>query len=453
MTPDAWHGSDQGQPIGIGEFGEALRSRRISAVDATHDSIAAIEASQPAINAFIRVTRELAMAQARRIDELRAAGTDLGALMGAPIAVKDVFDVAGLPTTAGSHLFANRIASANAEAVGRLVAAGGVIAGKANMDQFALGPHQADYGRTNCPADPTRYAGGSSGGSAAAVAAGLVVAALGSDAGGSTRFPAACCGVVGFKPTFGAVPTAGTFPTFPSVDHVGAIASDVAGVRATFATISNSFEAPTELAHRPRIAVLSDWPEGCDDHVARGTRSALAALADAGASLSLETTVAGQTDSMNTLIEIIGPEAYIALAAHLPSDGEGVTTALRNLLAAGRDVSAISYLRAQARKEELRGAVDNVLADNDVLAMPTCATVAWRWADIDKESDSFQNPATRFLPLANLTGHPAISVPLPRRDSLPVGLQLVGRRAADFQLLDIAAWVEVVLARALSDKQ
>ena len=153
MTLHARLGLGMAQPVTIIEFADLLRAEHISAVDAAREAIAAIEASQPAINAFIRVTADLAIAQARHIDELRAAGADLGALMGAPIAVKDLFDVAGVPTTAGSRLFADRVATEDAEAVGRLVAAGAVIVGKANMDQFAMGPHQDDYGRTNCPAD------------------------------------------------------------------------------------------------------------------------------------------------------------------------------------------------------------------------------------------------------------------------------------------------------------
>jgi Asp-tRNA(Asn)/Glu-tRNA(Gln) amidotransferase A subunit family amidase len=118
-------------------------------------------------------------------------------------------------------------------------------------------------------------------------------------------------------------------------------------------------------------------------------------------------------------------------------------------MASGRRISAVSYLRAQASRSQLRAAVDGVLAQHDVLAMPTSAVVAWRWADIDKESMGVENPSTRFLPFANLTGNPAISVPVPCPGSLPVGLQLVGRRGADFHLLDVASWVERALARSL----
>jgi aspartyl-tRNA(Asn)/glutamyl-tRNA(Gln) amidotransferase subunit A len=411
------------------------------------ESLAAIEASQPSINAFIQVTGDLALAQARHVDELRAAGTDLGVLMGAPVAIKDLLDVAGVPTTAGSRLFADRVATADAPAVGRLVAAGAVIAGKANMDQFAMGPHQDDYGRTNCPADLTRYAGGSSGGSAAAVAAGLVVAALGSDAGGSVRHPAACCGVVGFKPTFGAVPTTGAFPAIASVDHVGAIAADVAGARAVLAAISDAPGGPARAARPPRIAVLAGWQDGCDDHVAEMISLALDTLARNGAILTPGTEVPGFADSSAIVVDIIRPEAFTAVTPHLPEDGNGVPAAYRAMLASASKIPAVSYLRAQARREQLRAAIDAVLADHDALALPASAIVAWPWADIDSDSMGVDNPSTRFLPFANLTGNPAISIPVPCPGSLPVGLQLIGRRGADFPLLDVASWAEHALAR------
>jgi len=309
-----------------------------------------------------------------------------------------------------------------------------------------MGPHQDDYGRTNCPADLSRYAGGSSGGSAAAVAAGLVVAALGSDAGGSTRHPAACCGVVGFKPTFGAVPTAGAFPTIASVDHVGVIASDVAGARAVLAAIGDAPGRPAGDARPPRIAVLAGWRDGCDEQVTDLISLALAAMAQQGANLTPGTEVPGFEDSSATLVDIVRPEAFAAVTPHLPADGAGVPAAYRAMLASASTIPAVSYLRAQARREQLRAAIDAVLDDHDALALPASAIVAWPWADIDADSMGVDNPSTRFLPFANLTGNPAISIPVPGPGSLPVGLQLIGRRGADFPFLDVASWVERALA-------
>jgi aspartyl-tRNA(Asn)/glutamyl-tRNA(Gln) amidotransferase subunit A len=241
-----------GCPPSIAEFGDGLRIGEFTAVEMTRYVLELAGSSQKSINAFIAITAELALSQAAAVDAELAEGRDAGPLMGVPFGVKDVFDVMGVPTTAGSRIFADNVAGSTAVAVSRLVRAGAVIVGKTNMDQFAFGPHQADFGRTNCPADTTRYAGGSSGGSAAAVASGSVIGALGSDAGGSTRFPAACCGVVGFKPTFGRVPTSGVFPTFPTLDHVGEIARSVPDVQAIFATVADQ---PRQLW--PRSTPLS----------------------------------------------------------------------------------------------------------------------------------------------------------------------------------------------------
>jgi aspartyl-tRNA(Asn)/glutamyl-tRNA(Gln) amidotransferase subunit A len=433
-----------GRPVTVAEFAAGLRAGRFSAIDAARASIAAIEASQSTINAFIRVTADLALAQAARVDEQRAAGIDLGPLMGAPIAVKDLFDVAGVPTTAASRLFENRIADGDAEVVARLVAAGAVVVGKANMDQFAFGPHQDDYGRTNCPADPTRYAGGSSGGSAAAVAAGLVVAALGSDAGGSVRFPASCCGVVGLKPTFDAIPTAGVFPTFPTLDHVGELAADVEGVRAMLAASMSVALPPTATASAPRLAVLANWPEGCDDEVRSGVAAALTRAKAAGATLRNDVAVTDLAATVDTLVAIVGPEAAVELADSLPASGGNVPDALRDLLAQGRGTLAVDYVRAQAERCRLRAAVDTALNGTDALVMPTAAGVAWRWADLDSGAMGVHNRGTRFLPLADLTGHPAVSIPVPTA-GLPVGIQLIGRHNEDAQLLDTAAWLEAAL--------
>jgi aspartyl-tRNA(Asn)/glutamyl-tRNA(Gln) amidotransferase subunit A len=440
--PDVLFGT--GRPVTVDEFAAGLRAGRFSAVDSARASLAAIEATQPTINAFIRVTADLALAQAARVDEQLAAGTDLGPLMGAPLAVKDLFDVAGVPTTAASRLFEKRVAGRDADVVARLAGRGAVVVGKANMDQFAFGPHQNDYGRTNCPADLTRYAGGSSGGSAAAVAAGLVVAALGTDAGGSVRFPASCCGVVGFKPTFGVIGTAGIFPTFPTLDHVGELAADVSGLRALFAASTPGSVSPANPATVPRLAVLANWPGGCDDDVIRGVTAALTRLEAAGAVLRQDVVVTDLAATVDVLLAIVGPEAAAELTDLLPASGAGVPQALLELLAQGRSEPAVTYVRAQAERAGLRAEVDTALDGTDAIVMPTAAGVAWRWADVDSGSLGASNRGTRFLPLADLTGHPAISIPVPTA-GLPVGLQLIGRRGEDARLLDTAAWVEAAL--------
>ena len=439
MAPTTARPADQ--PASIAAFGAGLRARDFSAREMTERALGAAGASQGSINAFITITAEAALAQAAAVDEALAGGRDSGPLMGVPVAVKDVLDIKGLPTTAGSRLFAGNIAQSSATAVARLLRGGAVIVGKTNMDQFAFGPHQDDFGRTNCPADTACYAGGSSGGSAAAVAAGIVLGALGSDAGGSTRFPAACCGVVGFKGTFGRVPTDGVFPTFWTLDHVGVLAGGVDDVSMLFAAIADRASAQPPLAGPPRLAVLDNWQRGCSSTVSAAIGNALAALAAAGADVRDGRQLAGMADCLPTLIATVGPEASVALESYLADAGDAVPAPLVELLAAARQQPATEYVAAQRVRGELRRAVDELLADADALVMPTSLDVAWRWAEIDAADMGVRDTTTLNLPLANLTGHPAISLPV-LSDGLPVGLQLIGRADEDEHLLAVAAWLE-----------
>lgn len=431
-------------PATIAECEAGLRARAFSCVELTSLVLEAARASQPSINSFIAITDDVALRQAKLVDEALAAGRDLGPLMGVPVAVKDVFDVAGWPTTAGSRMFSGNVARENAVVVAQLLHGGAVIVGKANMDQFAFGPHQEDFGRTNCPADTDRYAGGSSGGPAAAVAAGLVLAALGTDAGGSTRFPAACCGVVGFKPTFGRLSTSGAFPTFPSIDHVAPVARTPDDARLVFAALADRRDEPADRLDRParapRIAVLRDWEDGCSDVVVRAVSSALAAVAAGGARLAEGRAIERHDEAEATLSSVVAPEALRALDPVLSEDRGGVPAALHELLQAARRQPREEYLRAREACDRFRQAMDEALAEVDVLATPTSGSEAWRWSEIEQQGRDVAKRSLRFLPIANLTGQPAISLPIPS-PALPVGLQLIGRHGEDDLLLDVAAWV------------
>ena len=438
-------GDDKRWPPSIAEFGKGLRAGAFSVVETTQHALALATASQEAINAFISITHDRGLAQAAAVDAALADGRDLGPLMGVPVGIKDVFDLEGVATTAGSRLFADNVARSSAAAVSRLVEAGAVIIGKTNMDQFAFGPHQDDFGRTNCPADPTCYAGGSSGGSAAAVALGCVLGALGSDAGGSTRFPAACCGVVGFKPTFGRVPTSGVFPTFWTLDHVGEIARSVGDLAAIFtATAEPAAHPHNSLERPPRIAVLSGWQRDCAPTVVTSLGEAFARASAAGADVTETVQIAGMANSLQTLIATVGPEALVALEPYLDKGRDAVPAALLEILAAAEQQRATDYVTAQAQRRALSRAVDEALSGFDVIAMPTSLDVAWRWTEIDSSDMGVRDNSTFCLPLANLTGHPAISIPAPT-NHLPVGLQLVGALGYDESLLEVAAWLETAL--------
>src|SRR2546425_5661911 len=216
--------------LSLTELSELIRSRKVSPVEVTRNILERIEKLQPALNAYITVTRDVAMKSAQEAESEIQQKKWRGPLHGVPVAVKDLFDTAGIKTTAGSAVFKDRVPDKDAEVIRKLKAAGAVLVGKTNMHEFAFGGSSlvTYFGGVHNPWDLGRIAGGSSGGSAAAVAAGLCYGALGSDTAGSIRNPAAYCGIVGHKPTYGLVSTRGVIPLSWSLDHVGPMARTVA---------------------------------------------------------------------------------------------------------------------------------------------------------------------------------------------------------------------------------
>src|SRR5882672_2937374 len=213
----------------IEEFGRRLRARDITAVRALEQCLQRIEADNTRLNAFILVTADDALRQAREADRELAAGQDRGPLHGVPISIKDLIDMRGLPTTAASRVREGHRADRDAPVIAHLRRAGAVIVGKTNLHEFAFGTTNEDsaFGPARNPHDPARSPGGSSGGSAASVAAGMSLATIGSDTGGSIRIPAAACGIVGLKPSLGEVSTDGVVPLSRTLDHVGPLTQDV----------------------------------------------------------------------------------------------------------------------------------------------------------------------------------------------------------------------------------
>src|SRR5438067_7345806 len=213
----------------IEEFGRRLRARRTTSAQVTEECLQRIEADNPRLNAFIRVTADEAREQAREADREMAAGHDRGPLHGVPISIKDLLDIRGLPTTAASRVRDGHVAARDAAAIAHLRQAGAVFVGKTNLHEFAFGTTNEDsaFGPARNPCDPDRSPGGSSGGSAASVAAGMALATLGTCTGGSIRIPAAACGIVGLKPTFGEISTDGIVPLSRTFDHAGPLTQDV----------------------------------------------------------------------------------------------------------------------------------------------------------------------------------------------------------------------------------
>src|SRR5438874_11884110 len=273
----------------IEEFGRRLRARRTTSAQVTEECLQRIEADNPRLNAFIRVTADEAREQAREADREMAAGHDRGPLHGVPISIKDLLDIRGLPTTAASRVRDGHVAARDAAAIAHLRQAGAVFVGKTNLHEFAFGTTNEDsaFGPVLNPHDASRSPGGSSGGSAASIVAGMAIASVGTDTGGSIRIPAAACGTVGLKPTYGEVSTDGVVPLSRTLDHVGPLASSVFGAYAMYHALLGD-ASPRPLAAAPlaglRLGVLRRYfCDRLDDEVRGQFDEMLERLRDAGA--------------------------------------------------------------------------------------------------------------------------------------------------------------------------
>ncbi|MER6811946.1 amidase [Spirillospora sp. NPDC000708] len=376
----------------------------------------ALESIDPTLNAFVTVDAEGAAAAARAADEELAAGRDRGPLHGVPVAVKDIIDVAGLPTGMGSAHFDGYVADRDAACVARLRAAGAVIVGKTTTHEFAYGASgdTAVNGPSRNPHDPSRISGGSSGGSAVAVAAGMVPLALGTDTGGSVRIPAAFCGVAGFKPAYGAVPTEGVFPLSVSFDHVGVLAATAADCRTAYRVLTGQPEDAPPRHEGLRVA----WVEGAPvaDEVAEVVRGLLPdAPAERVELRELRRVFAAIQDS----------EAYEVHAERVADAPELYQPATLDRLRRAGETPGWRYVRASRERARFMEEAAGLLRRHDVLALPTVPITA---PEIGRAECALGRVQPALLSLTcpwNVLGLPALSVPAGRAGGLPVGLQLV----------------------------
>ena len=387
------------------------------------------------------------------------------------VAVKDNFGLAGAPMACGSGPLKDAESTRDAAVVSRLLAAGGTIVGKTHMDEFAYGAtgETNAFGPARNPADTDHVTGGSSSGSAAAVAAGLCDAALGSDTGGSVRMPAAFCGVVGYKPTWGNVSRDGMVDLAPSFDHVGVLADDVDAAARTFAAVADAGATELDPASPVDAADLDGvtigvLTEAFGDHVGDGVaatvREAVEALEAAGVE-TREVSVPAFTEGADVWYVVTNVELVAAMAAgglsvgrrgeHDPSwraelasaldDGEGFGSTLRQKAAAGAAILAERpswYAAAQNDRADIARSFDAALADVDALCLPTMAETA---PPIGRGAYATKVPLAVNTRPANLAGTPAVSLPAGTHDGLPVGLQLVAPRGEDDALLSLSAAV------------
>ena len=373
-----------------------------------------------------------------------------GPLAGQPVAVKDIIAVAGLPTRCGSPASDPAPAPADATVVCRLRSAGAEVFATTQCLEYAAGFAHPQIGDTRNPRDPSRTSGGSSGGSAAVVAAGVCDLALGTDTGGSVRIPAAYCGVVGLKPSYGALPVAGVFPLSPTCDHVGTLTATVAGTARLFGVLAAADPpgggwSPEAGDQRFTVGVLAGQlaDPSVTPEVRAAVRRALGRLHTAGWEVRELTApwLAGLAEWAEVLAVIVAREAAVV---HRDRDTSRYAEGTRALLEFGAAVSGERYERTLARRAVLTAAIDESLAGVDVLAGPT---VGFQAPDEDPPFGVGEDSGEgRFTGPYNLSGHPALSLPVPA-DGLPAGLQLAGRRGGDWPLLRVAAAVERVLAR------
>ena len=466
--------------ISVKALAHEIRQSRTSAVAALNEHLEVIDEMEGEINAFNIVNRDIAMQSAQKIDDLIASGKDPGPLSGVPIALKDNLCTRGIPTTCSSKILEGWEPPYDATVVERLRSAGAVIIGKTNLDEFAMGSstENSAFGPTRNPRDLSRVPGGSSGGSAAAVAAGFAPAALGSDTGGSIRQPAALCGVVGVKPTYGLVSRYGLVAFASSFDQIGPLTTTVADSALILEVIgghdpfdSTSIPSPmpdcsarlNEGVEGLKVGMISELLDGVDEDVASRLHEAADALRKGGA--RVESVSVPAVEYGLTAYYLIAPaEASSNLARY-----DGVRYGMR---AQGKDVAGMNaitrregfgdeviarimlgtfalsagyydayYGKAQKVRTLTRQDFDRVYADNDVLLSPTSPSVAFEFGDRSDPMTMYRCD-TCTIP-SNLVGDPAISVTFGTgAHDLPVGVQVLARQLDEEKMFQVASFLE-----------
>jgi aspartyl-tRNA(Asn)/glutamyl-tRNA(Gln) amidotransferase subunit A len=434
----------------ISEAAELLRQKKISPVELTSACLDRIERLNPVLNAFITFTDEAAMAQARVAEDEIQRGHWRGPLHGIPIGLKDLIDTAGVLTTCGSELFADRVPTEDAEVVRRLKNAGAVVLGKQNLQEFAYGGTSVSsyYGAVHNPWNLNHIAGGSSGGSAAAVAAGMCFGALGTDTGGSVREPAAFCGIVGLKPTYGRVSTRGVFPLSWSLDHVGPICRSVRDAAIMLEVIAGydvqdvtSVDWPTEeyvnaLSGKTdmRIGVVRQ-PFFTDIDMA--IQSAMNEAIEVIRSMSSRVI---EVDLPSVPTGVQAPEVYAVHKKYYADSPELYLPWMRERLAQAATADTGAYVEDRFALERVRRTVNEVFAEVDLLITPTTPVPPITIEEALKMAPSLAGEVwLRNTRPFNCYGLPTISIPCGFTNSgLPIGLQIAGPRFAERRVLAFA---------------
>lgn len=463
----------------VKDIRDAVNSGTISASAIVEESLSRIAKGDGDIGAFLEVFTDDARAAAKAVDARIKAGENTLPLAGVPIAIKDNILFAGHIASAASHMLAEHRAAYTSTVVTRLVDAGAIIVGRTNMDEFAMGSSSetSAFQKTRNPRNIAKTPGGSSGGPAAAVAAGFVPASLGSDTGGSIRQPAALCGVVGMKPTYGRVSRYGIVALSSSLDQVGPFANTVEDAALVLAVIEgrDAHDATSVQAHEPiispslrgvaglRIGVPREFfMDGMDDDVAASVRAAIEVMKRAGAEI-IDVSLPLTTYALPTYYILQPAEASSNLArfdgmrygtradgaleeSYRAARGAGFGAEVKRRIMLGTFILSAGYFdafykKALAVRAALKMQFDAAFVDVDVIVGPTSPVVAW---NIGEKMD---DPVAMYLAdvftvSANITGMPGISVPCGEVHGLPVGLQILGKNFDDNTVLRVAAAFE-----------
>lgn len=427
----------------VADLGDQIRSGRTSSVELTIACLDSISRLNPALNAFVHVDREAALARAKAADDEIARGIDRGALHGIPVGVKDNIDTLDMPTTYGTRFFATHRPKRDARCVENLRNAGAIIVGKTLTSEFAMGPtgEFSLQGGARNPHDLTRVCGGSSAGSGCAVGSGMVPLAVGTDTGGSIRIPASFCGVVGLKPTYNKVSLDGVFPVSHTLDHVGPIANNCEDASALLGILAGDRHAGRieSSLDTPRVAWL-DSAElmDVDQDVLRAARSYVEHRFATSVS-NAAVTPGLLTQAKFAVNAIFMAEALASHSDRVRDHSEMFCSPVLNRLQEGKNVAGWEYARALQIVHVLEDEIRSLFDRFDLIMLPTTSTAAPMAGQKQLMVNGNQYPinaaVNSLTGIWNLLGNPTVSLPAGMVDGLPVGVQAVARQDCDYWLL------------------
>ena len=444
----------------IADAAPRLAKGQLKSEKLTEECLSQIEALNPKLNAFITVTADEALKAARDADKDIAGGRYRGPLHGIPVSLKDLVDLKGIRTTAGSLVRASHVATEDADVTSRLRDAGAVFVGKTNLHEFAFGTTTEDsgFGKAHHPVDPSRSPGGSSGGSAIAIATGMSLGTVGTDTGGSIRIPAAVCGIVGLKPGWGEISASGVVPLSRQLDHVGPL-----GACVTDAWIQYNAMLPAgrQTTGVPAAASLKGLRLGVpagylfdqlDADVERVVMSTIDTLRRSGAIVT-EVAIPHATDMAAIYLHLVLGDAAEYHARTLISRPQDYTPNVRLRLEMARYVLAEDYVRALRGKAVIAHEVDRAMDGVDALVLPSLAIPAPPIGAVTMPvkggPEAVRTLMLRCTQPFNLSGHPAISIPCGHaHGGLPIGFQLAGHHGQTPALVQAALAVERAIAHA-----